>query len=99
MLPVVQHPGRREQLHNALRRGPHGPIGARTEWAAHGSQGVAPQSPCLVRWPCPTPRGNGVTTSTASSTWHRLPHVQRGGLPPSNAVVRVAHPVLCTRHL
>jgi hypothetical protein len=28
------------------------------------------------------PRGSGVTTSTASSTWHRLPRLPRGGLPP-----------------
>jgi hypothetical protein len=41
---------------------------------------------------------NGVTTSTASSTWRRLTHAQRGGLFPGNAIVRAAHPVLCTHH-
>jgi hypothetical protein len=48
---------------------PNGPLMAAREWLRNP----------LVKRPRPTPRGNGMTTSTAYSTWHRLPHVQRGG--------------------
>jgi hypothetical protein len=40
--------------------------------------------------------GNGVKTSTVSSTWHRLPQALRGGLFPGSTVARAAHPVPCT---
>jgi hypothetical protein len=52
----------------------------------------------LVRRRRQTRTDNGVTTSIASSTWRRLPQVQRGGLYPGSTVVRAAHPVLCTHH-